>query len=163
MPSIVLPTDTRATLWATPNGNHSFHPYGSKRWSSGYRPNRTSWESADTYSARLFVGFNIGTDTVFEMKDLVALVREVREAQVDDPSSSFVYQHGIYKHHSGEVVEEPGAQVIIINMGASPKVFARQMVELAERICDEMSQEEVVVEIQHNGLVDRVLGVSADE
>lgn len=160
MPSIVLPTDTRPAVWSTPGGVRAFHPHGRKRWSGDYRPNKTVWESAETYSARLFVGFNVGSETVYEMSDLVSLVRQVRERQVDDPSSSFVYQHGIYKHHSGDVVEEPGAQVIIINMGASPEEFAAQMVELAEQICEEMSQEEVVVEIQRNGVVQRVLGVS---
>lgn len=159
---IALPTDTRPAVWSTPNGTRAFFPYGRKRWSGGYRPNRTVWESADTYSARLFVGFNVGAETVYEMTDLVALVRRIREGQVGDPSSSFVYQHGIYRHHSGEVVEEPGAQVIIINMGASPQEFVTEMVDLAERLCDEMSQEEIVVEIQRNGVVQRVLGVSAE-
>jgi len=162
MPSIILPTDTRPAVWSTPNGAHAFHPYGRKRWSGDYRPNKTTWESAETYSARLFVGFNVGQKTVYEMQDLVRLVRQVREEQVGDPSSSFVYQHGIYKHHSGDIVEEPGAQVIIINMGESPEKFIAQMTELAERICFSMNQEEVVVEIQRNGVVQRVFGVSAD-
>jgi hypothetical protein len=157
-----FPPDTRAAVWSTPNGARAFHPHGRKQWSGDYRPNKTVWESADTYSARLFVGFNVGTETVYEMSDLVSVVRRIREQQVDDPSSSFVYQHGIYKHHAGDIVEEPGAQVIIINMGASPEEFAAQMVELAEAIAEEMSQEEVVVEIQRNGVVQRVLGVSGD-
>ena len=162
MPSIVLPTDTRAAIWSTPYGVRAFHPHGRKRWSGDYRPNKTVWESADTYSARLFVGFNVGTETVYEMGDLVSIVRHVRERQVGDPSSSFVYQHGIYKHQAGEIVEEPGAQVIIINMDASPEAFIAQMVDLAESIAREMSQEEVVVEIQRNGVVQRVLGVSGE-
>lgn len=162
MPSIVLPTDTRPAVWTTPSGTHFFHPNGPKRWSSSYRPNKTVWESADTFSARLFVGFNVGMETVYEMSDLVSLVRRVREEQIDDPSSSFVYQHGIYRHHDGDVVEEPGAQVIIINMSATPEQFVAQMVELAEVIAREMSQEEVVVEIQRNGIVQRVLGVSGE-
>lgn len=162
MSHLTLPTDTRAAVWILPEGNaHSFHPNGRKTW-HGYRPNRMTWQSADTYSARLFVGFNVGDETVYDMKDLVAIVREVRELQIDDPSSSFVYQHGIYKHHDGQVVEEPGAQIIIINMGASPTKFAEDMTELAEAIAERMSQEEVVVEIQRNGVVKRVFGVSAD-
>lgn len=162
MPSIVLPTDTRPAIWATPYGVRAFHPHGRKRWSGDYRPNKTVWESADTFSARLFVGFNVGDKTVYEMKDLVALVRQVREQQTGDPSASFVYQHGIYKHEAGQIVEEPGAQVIIINMGSSPEQFIAQMVELAESIARDMSQEEVVVEIQRNGVVQRVLGVSGE-
>ena len=162
MPSIVLPTDTRPAVWSTPRGVRAFHPHGRKQWSGDYRPNRTVWESADTYSARLFVGFNVGQETIFEMKDLVEVVRQVREKQVGDPSSSFVYQHGIYKHQAGDIVEEPGAQVIIINMDASAKDFVAQMIALAETIARDMSQEEVVVEIQRNGVVERVLGVSGE-
>ena len=156
----VLPADTRPAYWSTSEGWGMFQPNGRKRW-SGYKPNKKTWESADTWSARLFVGFNVGQETVYEMDDLVDLVRRVRERQTDDPSSSFVYQKGIYKHHSGEVVEEPGAQVILINLGATPEQFEKQMVELAEAIADEMSQEEVVVELQRNGIVQRVFGVSA--
>lgn len=161
MSAIVLPADTRPAAWSRPNGRGaSFQPYGRKQW-SGYRPNKKSWESADTWSARLFVGFNVGTETVYEMHDLVDLVRVVRERQTGNPSSSFVFQHGIYKHRSGEVIDEPGAQVVIINTGEEPKVFEDQMVELAERIADNMRQEEVVVELQRNGIVQRVMGVSA--
>jgi hypothetical protein len=162
MATIVLPTDTRPAVWSTPNGIRAFHPHGRKRWSSDYRPNPTAWRSAETYSARLFVGFNVGQKTVYEMDDLVEIVRQVREQQTGNPSSSFVYQQGIYRHHSGEIVEEPGAQVIIINMDVSAEQFVDQMVELAETIAAEMSQEEVVVEIQRNGLVQEVLGVNAD-
>lgn len=162
MPSIVLPTDTRPAVWSTPNGIRAFRPQGRKQWSGDYRPNKTVWESADTYSARLFVGFNVGPETVYGMNDLVKIVRKVREKQVGDPSSSFVYQHGIYRHEEGDIVEEPGAQVIIINMDATPKNFKAQMVSLAETIAREMSQEEVVVEVQRNGVVERVLGVSGE-
>lgn len=156
----VIPTDTRPAVWSTPQGWGMFTPNGRKRW-SGYKPNKKTWESADTWSARLFVGFNVGQKTVYEMDDLIAVVRRVREQQTDDPSSSFVYQRGIYKHHSGEVVEEPGAQVIIINMGASAAKFEQQMIELGEAIATTMDQEEVVVEVQRNGIVQRVFGVSA--
>jgi hypothetical protein len=162
MAAIVIPTDTRPAVWSSPNGTRAFIPHGRKRWSSDYRPNPTTWRSAETYSARLFVGFNVGHKTVYEMSDLVSLVRQVREGQVGNPSSSFVYQHGIYRHHDGDIVEEPGAQVIIINMDVSAEQFVAQMIELAEQICSEMSQEEVVVEIQRNGIVQEVLGVNAE-
>ena len=159
MTKMTIPADTRPCIWTSRNGTHAFFPHGRKRW-HGFQPNRTVWESADTYSARMFVGFNVGRETVYSMEDLVDLVRRVREQQTGDPSSSFVYQRGVYKHGSGEVVEEPGAQVIIINMGASPEGFQREMVELAERICEAMQQEEVVLEIQRNGIVQRVMGIS---
>lgn len=160
---MILPTDNRPAIWSTPNGVRAFRPHGRKYLGGRrYKPNRTTWESADTYSARLFVGFNVGQQTVYDMDDLVDIVRAVREEQTGDPSSSFVYQHGIYKHGSGEIVEEPGAQVIVINMAEPADEFARQMTELGEAIAEQMQQEEVVVEIQRNGIVERVFGVSAD-
>lgn len=160
-----LPTDTRPAMWSTPNGWGSFHPRGQKRWTGeSYRRNKKTWEAgAETWSARLFVGFNVGGETVWDMADLIDTVRRKREGQTGDPSSSFVYQRGIYRHRSGEVVEEPGAQVIIINTsGASPAEWEEQMVALGEAIADELDQEEVVVELQRNGIVQRVFGVSAD-
>lgn len=162
MPAI--PNDSRGSVWRTRDGIvRSFHPTG-RRLGAGerLRANRVSWEASDTYSARLFVGFNVGAKTVWEMDDLLAVVREVRERQTGNPASSFLYQKGIHKHQSGQIVEEPGAQVIVINMGSSPKEFIEQMLELAEQVADQLKQEEVVLEIQKNGLVERVFGVSAE-
>jgi len=161
-----LPTDTRPAWWSTRNGWGSFHPRGNKHWAGlGYRRNKKTWEAgAETWSARLFVGFNVGGETVWDMADLIDTVRRARDAQTGDPSSSFVYQRGIYRHRSGEVVEEPGAQVIIINTtGATPPQWEEQMVGLAEAIAGELDQEEVVVELQRSGIVQRVFGVSAEE
>lgn len=121
--------------------------------------NRTRWESEDTWAARIFVGFNVGDETVYDMDDLVEIVQAVRERQTGSPASSFVSQRGIYQHADGAVVDEPGAQVIIINMGESPQKFRRQMTDLAETIARKMKQEEVVVEIQRNGIVTNVMGV----
>jgi hypothetical protein len=159
-----LPTDTRTAWWSTPHGWGSFQPNGRKRVAGmGYQRNKKTWEAgAETWSARLFVGFNVGAETVWDMPDLIDTVRRVREQQTGDPSSSFVYQRGIYRHRSGEVVEEPGAQVIIINTsGATPAEWEEQMVALGESIADDLDQEEVVVELQRNGIVQRVFGVSA--
>ncbi len=163
---IALPVDTRPAVWNksvgwgmfTPNGRRKLH--GKK----GYEKNAERWRSgSDTWAARLFVGFNVGQDTVFEMADLVAIVRRVREDQTGDPSSTFLSQHGIYRHQSGEVVEEPGAQVIIINMGATPAKFENDMTALAEVIAEEMDQEEVVVELQRGGVVQHVIGIGPVE
>ncbi len=163
--ALTLPTDNRTALWSKPHGGWgSFRPHG-RRSCHGkrYQPNKKTWSGGqETWSSRLFVGFNVGPRTEYEMADLIAIVRRVREAQTGDPSSTFVSQRGIYKHQdSGLVVEEPGGQVIIISPGTSPDAFTGQMVELAEEIAEELDQEEVVVEIQRRGIVQDVFGVSA--
>lgn len=157
----VIPVNVRPVGWRGRNGQRcSFHPLG-KREQIGYLANREVWESDETWSARFFVGFNVGHDTVYAMEDLIAIVRAVREAQTGDPSSSFLYQRGIYKHKAGDVVEEPGAQAIIINMGETPTAFRKQMIELAEVIAKDLHQEEVVLELQRNGVLASVMGVAA--
>ena len=162
---VALPVDTRRAIWARADGLlQTFVPNGRKR-SHGktFAKNPVRWEAgADIWGARLFVGFNVGRETVYTMEDLIPIVRSVREEQTGDPSSSFLSQHGIYRHKEGDIVEEPGAQVIIINLtGTTPQQFENQMVALAEEIAEQLHQEEVVVEIQRSGLVQRVFGVGA--
>lgn len=160
--ALTLPADNRTAYWDKPNGWGLFRPNG-RRSVHGYRPNRKTWSGGtETWSARLFVGFNVGAETVWKLQDLINIVRRVRDQQTGDPSSTFVSQRGIYKHaDSGLVVEEPGGQVIIIAPGTPPDEFEEQMVELAEAIADKLGQDEVVVEIQRRGIVQNVFGVSA--
>lgn len=159
----VIPANLRPSSWTRVDGRHCvFQPHG-RRGQVGLFPNRQVWESDETWAARLFVGFNVGPRTVHDMDDLVAIVRAVRERQTGNPSSSFLYQRGIYRHHDGAVVDEPGAQVIIINMGATPAQFRRDMIDLAEAIAVALTQEEVVVELQKNGVMSAVMGVAAGE
>ncbi|GAG10948.1 unnamed protein product, partial [marine sediment metagenome] len=79
--------------------------------------------------------------------------------------ASFLTQRGIYQHHDpqkGTVVEN-GAQIIIINTStASPQQFEQQMIQLAEQIAATLRQEEVIVEIQRNGVTQRVHGIAPD-
>ena len=162
----VIPADTRTAHWGKPNGWGCFQPTGRRSYHGNrdYLSNPKNWSDTEgrTLVARLFVGFNVGKKTVYKMRDLVKIVRRVRKDQTGDPSSTFVSQHGIYRHKTGEVVEEPGAQVIIINTGGvSAKRFNKQMAKLAETIASKMKQEEVVVEIQRGGLVQEVFGVEA--
>jgi len=113
-----------------------------------------------TWSARLIVGFKRRGKKAATLNQLVKIVRETRTKQTGNPSSTFLMQRGIYRHDdSGEVVDEPGAQVLIINMGASQKDFEKQMTELAEVIAVKLDQAEVIVEIQRNGVSKRVFGV----
>jgi hypothetical protein len=145
----------------------SFRPNGAR---SGYgeegarlAKNFTRWSSNEMILAsRIFVGFNVGPEPVYTLEDLVEIVKNLRWAQTGDPSSTFIAQRGVYRHEGGEVVEEDGAQVIILNTTDMPyQEFVNQIVTLAEAIAERMKQEEVIVEIQRGGITQQVLGVGA--
>lgn len=161
------PFDPRPLRWNPPGKRtHSFRGTGRlARHGAEYARNPTvHWESRRTISARLIVGFNIGTDPVWTVDDLIPIVDRYLEKTFGDPSSTFVSQKGIYQHRdgSGQVVHEDGAQVFIIAPSdISETDFEKAMVELAEIICKKLEQETVVVEIQINGISQHTMGVGA--
>jgi hypothetical protein len=139
--------------------NGSFKPKGKLHEVGEMRQNPAAWRSKDTLSARLFVGFNVDDKPTYSLDDLIELVGEYREHQ-KKAGASFLAQTGIYQHKNGPIVEEEGAQVIIIDVWDTPEdAFADEMIDLAETIAEDMQQEEVVVEIQKNGITTEVLGV----
>jgi len=148
--------------WRSPIGGGVFYPRG--RLQTG-RANleRALWTSSDTLAARIIVGFNVGDEPTWTIDDLVPIVRRVREAQTGDPSATFIAQHGIYRHRDpdSKIVDEDGAQVLIIDTaGLSEANFEAQMIELAEKIARELKQESVTLEIQRNGITQRVHGIA---
>jgi hypothetical protein len=164
MPS--YPCNPGSLTWSSPGGGCSFRPQGRLHVIddagalSGLRGK--AWTSEDTLAARLIVGFNVGASPVYSIEDLIPIVRAVRTKQTGDPSASFILQKGIYQHRdpSKGVVQEDSAQVLIIDMaGLGEAAFENQMVELAEIIARQMQQEIVIVEIQKNGITQRVHGV----
>lgn len=163
----VLRADSRFHHWEAPHGYGCFRPSGQKHYlgnPDAFEQNPRRWESeGDTYAARIFVGFNVGGEPRWDLDDLVALVRREREAQGHPPDASFVAQKGIYQsRRTGDVIEEDGAQVILIDMqGLSQKHFQSDMEKLAEAIAAELEQEEVVLEIQKNGISVGTYGIVA--
>lgn len=162
--------------WRAPNGRGgSFQPQGrlvfvgdrdaldlrnnprgwsrKKRGEEGYQP---------TLSGRLIVGFNVGGVPTWEMDDLIKVVRDIRERVHKKEGATFIAQKGVYRHkESGQVVEEDGAQVIIIDLWSTPEeVFEEEMVALGEKVAQELQQEEVIVETQKDGVTDATIGVT---
>lgn len=144
-----------AFYYAVPDdgGGGSFHPRG-QLLRVGVRENPSRDSSKNTLAARLFVGFNVDGEPVWDLDDLIEVVGRIRLDQGRQPDASFLAQRGVYSHtHTGEVVTEDSAQIILIDMsGQSINDFADEMVDLADQICLEMSQETVIVEIQRNGV-----------
>lgn len=159
----VIPCDMRTAYWSGPCAG-SFRPLGKirkVRVHSGAL-GAQAWRSTDALSARLFVGFNVGTEPCYDEEDLIPIVREVRLAQApEDPSATFLLQRGIYRYkETGKIIEKDGAQVVIIDtLGTDQQTFEAQMVELAETIARRLQQELIVVEIQRRGIVQVTIGV----
>lgn len=185
--SRVIPCDYRSrAIWRNPQGlAGSFQPEGrivpAYKRARGIRANpRSFFDDHDTYSARLFVGFNVGTEAVYNMDDLIKVVKRVRLRQIGTPDSSFLYQKGLFKHTAqgtlrGKVIIENSAQVIILNLPYKVtkgehkgqyrllpfKTFERHMEKLAEEICRSLHQEEVIIQMQKNGVVMHTIGMTA--
>jgi hypothetical protein len=154
--------------WRAPNGRGgSFQPQGKVVFVGDkelldFQKNPETWESADTLSSRIIVGLNVGGDPRWKIEDVISVVRDIRERIHDKPGATFIAQKGVYRHReSGEVVEEDGVQVIIIDLWATPeKAFRAEMVSLGEELAGQLQQEEVIVEIQKNGVTQTTIGVT---
>jgi len=111
-----------------------------------------------TWSARLFIGFNVGDKPTWTLAKVVALVKKFRTAQGEDPDATFFATRGLYterKAARSRLINEDGCQVVILNMSDPPKPeaeFRDQMVDLGERLVTRMKQDKIYVEIQRNGL-----------
>lgn len=156
-----IPVNPGPAHWG---GRHAgtFRPRGPIKAMGDVRSNPVAWESEDTMSARLFVGFSVGSQPKWDLDNLIEVVRLIREEQSpEDPSVTFLAQKGVYKYKAtGKTVEEDGGQVIIIDtQGLAPKAFEKQTIELGEGIARHLEQEMVVIEIQRRGLVEKTIGV----
>lgn len=168
--TMTIPANVGRHHWRSPDGRTvgNFKPNGAVRsCGCGHAvQNPAAWESDEApLAARIFVGFNVGPRTVWNIEDLIRLVRRVREAQGHKADASFLAQRGIYTSSvDGSVVEEPGAQVILLDLeGSSQKDFQGEMVSLAEIIATELEQEAVILELQKGGLTLRTFGVVPKE
>ena len=136
--------------------SRSGRPRGWFKPTGALRPNRTRWVTTEpVQAARIFVGFSVGEEPTWRMQDVVDLVREIRQEQGERPAASFVFQKGIYAHEDreGMVVEEDGAQVIVLNLtDKAERRFESEIEALATKLATELKQEEVIVDFQRGGL-----------
>lgn len=169
-----LPIDTRRTYWSSPDrrSHGSFTPNGPLIVNDSLRQNPIAWEeSGELWTGRIFVGLSVGQDEAWSENDVVGIVSRVRKEQVGAPDSSFVRQRGLYtqttKTKDGdkvEVVDENSIQIFILNLShfeTDPDDFKKQMVELGEKLCQELEQKEVIIEIQRNGIIQYTMSVAA--
>jgi hypothetical protein len=113
-----------------PKGKLRTHHEGAMR--KGAMPNPSTRIGGGGYSARLFVGLNVGQAQKYTEDDIVDLVWQTRKKQGRSADASILSQKGIYEDRSGDRVVEPSVQVIIIDFsGQAKKAFVGEMVELA--------------------------------
>lgn len=154
-----IPCDTRTCRW---NGG-SFRPTGrlltfgtASENPAKLQPKRALW------SARLFVGFNVGGQPRWDIDDLARVVFAERKRQGKSPDASLLMQKGIYQSIvTGRPETEDGAQVIVLNLDGTPVAqFRRDMLRLAEVIAKKMKQELVIVEVQKDGVSQQIWEVT---
>jgi hypothetical protein len=161
-----IPCNTRVCRWSYSKGWGCFFPNGSLQLhgEASYLDNPRIWTGDPTvYSARIIVGLKRRGRPQVKLDEIVRHVRKVRTHQVGDPSSTFLTQRGLYKHEeSGKVVDEPGVQVILLNVPPAKvrvPLFRTHVAELAESLARTFQQESVIVEIQRNGIVVQTYGM----
>lgn len=126
------------------------------------RVNPMSDDIAGALAARIVVGFNVGKQPKWKIGDLVALVRETRQAQGVPPDATFYTQEGLFTHPDndpdpdlrGQTIHEHGAQVVVLNVvGETDEQFAANALTLAETIAEVFQQHSVILEFQVRGVV----------
>lgn len=128
------------------------------------RKNPAAWDSDETLAARIFVGLNDGDVPAYTFDQIVEAVKSFREEKHNKVGASFLAQRGWYLHKDGKhAVEEDAVQIVIIDVWGTPRRrFDQEMIELAEELAAVFNQEEVIVEIQKNGVTQRTIGVVAE-
>jgi hypothetical protein len=145
------------------HGTRRFKPRGRLRvYEHGAMSNPVERLSGGGWGARFFVGLKVGRQTKYKIEDVIAVVRRVRKAQGKVADATILAQKGIYEDRSGELVVEPSAQVIIIDLAEeSKRVFVDDMKALGEELRRKLRQEAVILEIQQRGVVKDVYRITA--
>lgn len=125
---------------------------------------------AETFSARIFVGFNVGETPTWTLDELIAVAkRHWKKAKwsrrkKETSGASFLSQRGFFDSPQG-FVSEDSAQVVIVSGGTEsefPK-FQKAMEVFSEAITKDLKQQAVLLELQVNGLTRLAAYVSEGE
>lgn len=161
-----IPCNTRVCRWSYEDGWGCFYPNGTLQLhgEASYLDNPRIWQGDPViYSARIIMGLKRRKRPNVKLSEVVSHVRRVRTKQVKDPSSTFLLQRGLYKHErTGEVIDEPGVQIILLNvppLKVRVPLFRQHVAELAESLARTFQQESVIVEIQRNGVTVQTYGM----
>lgn len=158
---MIIPCNTKEFHWTEAEGKRgSFRPTGRLEIVGALDDNPVRRRGKEPiWSARYFVGLNVGGVPTWSVDDVVRVVRSKRESQGQSADASFIVQKGIYtSDRTGEVVEEDSVQIIVLNFGER-EPFERDMIDLAETLARELRQELVILEIQRGGVTQETLEI----
>lgn len=174
MPSVALPFNIRSRVSWNPGPKKAgcFAPYGELSFTEDslktrFNPgNLYGTEFSPLWSARIFVGFNVGDIPTYTMEQVVGLVKTIRASQDQEADSSFIYQRGLYTHRSdGKVVEEQSAQIVFINVNTvkePPNEFRLNMLRLGDTLRETLKQESVIVTFYFGSDQKETVGLEAE-
>jgi len=162
-----FPCNLSAMRYESPDGRKIglFNPSGRVAW-SGPIPNEAELWTPKLYSARIFLGFNVGRKPTWKMGDVTEWVKRNRRAQGVAPNASFIYQKGIWTHTKGpdrgKSVTEKSTQIVLLNLDKNENrtEFKKHVLDLAQDMVRHFRQEEVVVDFQLNGISKRTAMVT---
>lgn len=163
LPQINFTVKGRRHSWA-PKRNSSPETTGRNPvvWGEGEYP--------DSLAGHLFVGLSVGQNPRYNVRDVMAIVKRLRTAQTGVPNSTFILQRGIYKDQptvsepeDHGIVEEDSVQVLVFRENPDIETkpsFRAHMIEIGEKICRELHQRTVILDLKHNGTTIELMGIT---
>jgi hypothetical protein len=106
---------------------------------------------APQFSARIFVGFNVGREPVWTVNDVKAQAYFLRIEMKADPSLSVWAGEGIFKSRK-QLVSEESVQILILDFGKDWDKFAKPMVPYAGTLARRLLQESVALQLNDKGV-----------
>ena len=106
-------------------------------------------------AARLIIGLNVGRKPKWTPKQVMEKVYKWRKAKGLPGSMTVIAQLGIYEDTKNRKISERSVQVILLDLGGDEK-FVENVLKMAEEFCTSLKQEQIIVEIQKSGVVERV-------
>lgn len=141
-----------------------FNPKGGLRF-HGPKRNPVDDLGEGVYSGLIIVGLEGRDDEKYTLKDVIEIVKEVREEQAGDPGSSFLSQKGLFKDpNTGKVFDENSIRIILLHLTKeSKRKFKENILDLAELLRESLNQQTVIVEFQNKGVTERIYAVHAED
>ncbi len=137
----------------------------------------SSRDKKASQGARILMGFNVGTEEKWTLKEITDFVFTIRRQQVQDAIDageaqphpqggdvgiSFLSQSGVWQSVSEATPHvEKGAQILFMNtIHEKPLRFENDMVALSEQLASHFQQNAIILELQERGVVEETLVVT---
>ncbi len=153
-----LPIRLGRSHWRVRNDTYSFQPEGVIYFGDAIRRNPpVTWSRPGVCAGRIVLALARNGKRTGTVRDVSAAVAGLQRSRGQTSTASVASQSGVYEHKSdGKIAVEHGAQVAIISTERTTVArFSKGLVKIAEALAAEFKQEEVLVEVQKDGVVVR--------